>query len=172
MTDERPTIVIAGGWGRDEDRRPGLPWIGVFLVVFGALLLTEQFLPEYRSLGNVAVLAAGLASLLAWAVSRGTLALYAGAFLTAAAAPGVLRGLGADVGPGLGTLCYGLALIFIGAVRAVRGGGVGWQAILGLALTGLGASQLALPELAALTLPLLLVGLGLFLLVGGGRRRG
>jgi hypothetical protein len=171
MSDERPTIVITHDWGRDEDRRPGLPWIGVFLVVFGGLLLTEQLLPEYRSLGNVAVLAAGLASLLVWLVSRGTLPLYAGAFLTAAAAPGVLRGLGLDVGPGVGTICYGVALLFIGAVRAVRGGGVGWQALFGLALAALGASQLALPELAAMTLPLALVILGLFLLVGGGRRR-
>ena len=26
-------------WGREEDRGPRLPWIGVFLVIYGALLL-------------------------------------------------------------------------------------------------------------------------------------
>src|SRR4051812_50149690 len=53
-------------WGPDEDRRPGLPWIGIFLVIFGLLLLLEQLLPDYRKLGDVAILAAGLAALLAW----------------------------------------------------------------------------------------------------------
>jgi len=171
MDEGRPTIIVGGEWGHDEDRRPGLPWVGVFLVIFGGLLLTEKMLPEYQNLGNVVVLAAGLASLAVWAVRRGTLALYVGAFLTAAAVPGVLRGLGVEPGPGVGTLCYGFALIFIGAVRAVRGGGVGWQALLGLVLVALGGSQLALPQLASLTMPLVLVGLGIFLLLGGGRRR-
>src|SRR5215208_6965939 len=78
-------------WGPDEDRRPGLPWVGIFLVVFGLLLLVEQALPAYRRLGDVAVLAAGLASLVAWAVRRSTLALYAGAFLTALALPGPIE---------------------------------------------------------------------------------
>jgi len=78
-------------WGPDEDRRPGLPWIGVFLVVFGALLLLERALPEYRRLGDVAVLAAGLASLVVWLLRRGSIALYAGAFLTALALPGTIQ---------------------------------------------------------------------------------
>ena len=59
-------------WGPDEERRPGLPWIGVFLVVFGALLLVERMLPDQR-LGDVAVLAAGLASLVVWIVRRSTM---------------------------------------------------------------------------------------------------
>ena len=92
--DENPSGVsyYAWRWGSDEQRRPGLPWIGIFLVVFGGLLLLEQALPQYRGLGNIAILAAGIASLIAWAFRRGTIALYAGAFLTALAAPGTLRG--------------------------------------------------------------------------------
>ena len=62
--------------------------------MFGALLLIERALPEYRRLGDVAVLAAGLASLLVWVMRRGTVALYAGAFLTAAALPGTIEALG------------------------------------------------------------------------------
>ena len=95
-------------WGPDEERRPGLPWVGIFLVVFGLLLLLEQALPEYRRLGDVAVLAAGLASLGAWLLRRGTIALYAGAFLTAAALPGTIQALGQPLGPGWGTLFFGL----------------------------------------------------------------
>lgn len=174
MTDERPEVV--GGpvvhvygwqWGRDEDRRPGLPWIGVFLVVFGALLIIQNALPEYRSLGNVTVLAAGLASLLVWAIRRGTVALYIGAFLTAASVPGTIEGLGITLGPGWGTLIFGIALLGIGAVRAAGHGGWGWQAVGGAALVLLGASEIAVPDVGDLVLPTLLVLLGLVLLLRG-----
>src|SRR6476661_3479262 len=115
--------VYGWSWGPDEQRRPGLPWIGVFLVVFGGLLLVEQALPAYRQLGNLALLAAGVTSLVVWVLRRGTIALYAGAFLTALALPGTIEGLtGRDLGPGWGTLFFGVAFLFIAAVRAWRGG--------------------------------------------------
>ena len=65
MTDrgvrsDGPVRVYGWSWGPDEQRRPGLPWIGVFLIVFGALLLIERALPDYQRLGDVAVLAAGV----------------------------------------------------------------------------------------------------------------
>ena len=120
--DERRTPdgsvrVSEWGWGDDEKRRPGLPWIGIFLLVFGAILLIEQALPEYRRLGDVALLAAGLASLLVWVLRRRTIALYAGAFLTALALPGTIEALqGRDLGPGWGTLFFGLAFLFVAAI--------------------------------------------------------
>ena len=154
-------------WGRDEDRQPELPWIGIFLLVLGGLLLLEQVLPDYISLGNVIVLAAGLAFLLLWTLRRGTFPLYAGAFLTAASIPGLLKGLGVVIGDGFGTLCFGLAFLFIAAVRMSRGGGIGWQALIGALLAALGASQLALPNAASLVFPALLVVLGLILLTRG-----
>lgn len=154
-------------WGRDEDRQPELPWIGIFLVVLGGLLLLDRALPEYVTLGNVVVLAAGLAFLLLWMIRRGTFPLYAGAFLTAASIPGLLEGLNIFVGEGFGTLCYGLAFLFIGGVRMSRGGGIGWQALIGALLAALGASQLALPDATSLVLPALLVVLGIILLTRG-----
>lgn len=154
-------------WGRDEDRQPELPWIGIFLVVLGGLLLLDRALPEYVALGNVVVLAAGLAFLLLWMVRRGTFPLYAGAFLTAASIPGLLEGLGIFVGEGFGTLCFGLAFLFIASVRLSRGGGIGWQALIGVLLAALGASELALPDAASLVLPALLVVLGIILLTRG-----
>jgi len=156
-------------WGPDEERRPGLPWIGIFLVAFGGLLILENALPEYRSLGNVAVLAAGLASLLVWAIRRGTVALYAGAFLTAASLPGALQGLGYELGAGWGTLFFGIALLFIALVRSAGGGGWGWQATAGAALVLLASTEIAVPRLGSLVLPALLVVLGLLLLVRGSR---
>jgi hypothetical protein len=154
-------------WTTEDDRGPRLPWIGIFLVVLGGLLLLDRLLPEYQSLGNVVVLAAGLASLVLWLINRGSLALYAGAFLTAAAVPGLLEGLGIIAGPGLGTLCFGVALVVIAVVRLGGGGGLGWQMLLGVILVALGGSQLALPDLAGLILPLLLVALGLVLVTRG-----
>ena len=157
-------------WGPDAERRPGLPWIGIFLVVFGGLLLVERALPEYRQLGNVVVLAAGLASLVAWAIERGTGALYAGAFLTAAAVPGTVEGLGYPLGEGWGTFFFGLAFLFVAAVRTWRGGGSGWQALFGAVLVVVGASRFAVPDVAAIALPAVLVALGLLLLFRGWRR--
>jgi hypothetical protein len=158
-------------WGPDEARRPGLPWIGIFLVVFGGLLLVQQALPEYRGLGNVVILAAGIASLIAWAIRRGTVALYAGAFLTALAAPGTYEAAtGTALGPGWGTLCFGLAFLFIAAVRAVRGGGWGWQLLWGGVLAGLGAVEITQPNVAGIALPLVIVAIGILLLAGSRGR--
>jgi len=155
-------------WGPDDRRRPGFPWIGVFLIVYGALLVVERTFPQYGNLGNIAVLAAGLASLLVWAIRRTSIALYAGAFLTALALPGTLEGLGYPLGQGWGTLFFGLALLLVALVRATGGGGWGWQAFWGVILALLGASQVAAGDLAGLVLPLVLVALGVVLLA---RRR-
>ncbi len=158
-------------WGPDEDRRPGLPWVGVFLVVFGALLLLERALPEYQRLGDVAVLAAGLASLVVWILRRSSIALYAGAFLTALALPGTIQALGQPLGPGWGTLFFGLAFLFVAAVRMTQGGGVGWQALYGGILVLIGGSEVIKPDVASFAWPLILVAIGLVLLVRGGRPR-
>ena len=82
-----------------------------------ALLLIQQVYPEARSAGSLVVLAVGLAFLIKWAIDRGTGSLYAGAIITALAAPGVLNAAGIDV-DGLGTFCFGVAFLFIAVVRA------------------------------------------------------
>jgi hypothetical protein len=143
----------------------------VFLVVFGLLLLVERALPDYRRLGDVAVLAAGVASLAVWAMRRGTVALYAGAFLTALALPGTIQALGQPLGPGWGTLFFGLAFLFIAAIRATQGGGMGWQALYGGLLVLIGGSEVVKPDVASLAWPLILVGIGVVLLLRGGRPR-
>jgi hypothetical protein len=161
--------VYTWEWGPDQARRPGLPWIGIFLLVFGALLLVQQLYPEARGAGSMVVLAIGLAFLIKWAVDRGTGSLYAGAIITALAAPGVLNAAGIDV-DGLGTFCFGVAFLFIAAVRAVSGGGWGWQAVFGGLLVLLGGANMLTPDVGGLFLPILLVALGGVLIFGGGRR--
>ncbi len=171
LSGDPSTREWAWRWGPDEDRRPGLPWIGIFLVVFGGLLLLERALPEYQRLGDVAVLAAGVASLVAWLLRRSSIALYAGAFLTALALPGTIQALGQPLGPGWGTLFFGLAFLFVAAVRMTQGGGVGWQTLYGGILVLIGGSEVIKPDVASLAWPLILVAIGLLLLVRGGRPR-
>lgn len=156
--------AIGWEWGREEDRRPQLPWIGLFILIYGVLLLVDRLAAQYLVATNLLVLAAGLAFLIVWLLRRGTFPLYAGAFLTASTIPGLVGSLGYNLGEGFGTLCYGIALLFIGLVRFTRGGGIGWQALIGVLLVALGGSQLALPNAAGLVLPILLVVFGLVLL--------
>jgi hypothetical protein len=165
-----PVRAYGWQWGREEDRRPRLPWIGVFLVVFGGLLLVDQAMPQFLQASNLLVLAAGLAFLIAWLLRKGTFALYAGAFLTASAIPGLLESLNYPPPSGLGTVCYGAAFLFVAFVRASRGGGIGWQAVIGVILVALGASELALPGLTAYILPILLLVVGLMLLTSDRSR--
>ena len=164
--------VYTWEWGPDQARRPGLPWIGIFLLIFGGLLLAQQLFPQFADLGSVFVLAIGLAFLVKWVIDRGTGSLYAGAIITALAAPGVINALGYDV-DGLGTFCFGVAFLFIAAVRAASGGGWGWQAIIGGLLALLGGVNMLTPEIGGLIVPVALVAVGVVLIFGGGfGRRG
>jgi len=75
-----PTVrVYSWEWGSGAGRQPGLPWIGIFLLVFGGLLLIQQLFPEARALGSLLFVAIGLAFLVKWAIDRGSGSLYAGA---------------------------------------------------------------------------------------------
>jgi hypothetical protein len=52
----------------------------------------------------------------------------------------------------------------------VSGGGWGWQAIFGGLLAILGIVNMTSPDVGGLFVPIVLVGLGAVLLIGGGRR--
>jgi hypothetical protein len=169
LTDAGRIRVHSWEWSDLAGRRRGLPWIGIFLVVFGGLLLLRQALPGYTTAGSLVVLAAGLALLVRWAIDHSTLALYAGAIVTALGVPDLLAAANLASGPGLGTLALGVAFLAIAAIRAATRGGVGWQAYLGLILTVVGGSQVAVPAIGGLVLPALLVIGGLYLLLRASR---
>ena len=156
-------------WGPDGSRRPGLPWIGIFLLVFGGLLLVEQVNPAFASFGSLLVLAIGFAFLIKWVVNRGTGSLYAGSIITALAAPGLLNAAGIQAN-GLGTFSFGLAFLFIAAVRAASGGGWGWQLWFGGLLALVGGASISSPTAGGLIVPILLVALGATLLLRGAGR--
>jgi len=175
MDEERRSGEIRAyrwGWGPEAEQRPGMPWLGLFLVVFGGLLLVERLLPGFGFAGAAFFLAIGIVFLARWVIDRRSVgSLYAGAIVTALAAPGVLEGVDLVRGPGLGTLCLGLAFLLIAAVRSTSGGGVGWQAWVGVILTVLGGSQLADPRIGDLILPALIVAAGAVLVVRALTRR-
>jgi hypothetical protein len=156
--------VYHWAWGPDGARRPGLPWIGIFLLVFGGLLLVQQAVPELQSAGSLVGFAVGLAFLVKWAIDRGRASLYAGAIITALAAPGVIQAAGVHA-DGLGKFSFGIAFLFIAAVRATSGGGWGWQLWFGGLLALLGAIEISSPTAGGLIVPILLVVLGGALLV-------
>jgi hypothetical protein len=159
-----PTIhAYRWEWGNlgDPARRARLPWLGIFVVVFGILLIAQLAFPALATAGSLLFLAIGLAFLVSWAVNRGTVSLYLGAIIVALAAPGLLAAAGLFEGPGVGTACLGVAFLAIAAIRWVTGNGVGWQAALGASLAAIGAALLAFPGLSAIVWPLALV-------IGGG----
>ena len=184
MTDSQPPVTRLGPdtgghapgdgnvrvytweWGTDDQHRPGLPWIGIFLLVFGGLLLLQQLFPQFQAVGSVIVLAIGLAFLVKWAVDRGAGSLYAGSIITALALPGLLNAAGIEAN-GLTTFFLGVAFLFIAAVRLATGGGAGWQLWFGGLLAVIGGAQIANAPLGGYILPVILVALGLLLIVRG-----
>jgi hypothetical protein len=151
---------IGGPRGRSR-----LPWFGIFLVVFGALLLLRQVFPALETAGSLLFLAVGVAFLVSWLVNRGLGSLYLGAIITALAAPDLLEAGNVISGPGVGTLCLGIAFLFIALVRGMSGAGWGWQLVLGVILFAIGASSVALPNVADIVWPITLLVLGVVVLV-------
>jgi hypothetical protein len=168
--------VRAWGWEWNDiggqRGRSRLPWFGIFLVVFGGLLLLRQVFPSLETAGSLLFLAAGVAFLVSWLVNRGAGSLYLGSIITALAAPDLLAAAKIVEGPGVGTLCLGVAFLFIAAVRAATGGGWGWQAALGVILAAIGGTAVAVPGVTDLVWPVLLVVLGGILLLRAARERG
>jgi len=170
LPDEPVVRAYSWEWGPDDARRPGLPWIGIFLLVFGALLLVQQLFPQFEALGSVVVLAIGLAFLVKWLIDRGAGSLYAGSIITALAVPGLLNAAGVEAN-GLSTFSLGIAFLFIAVVRAVSGGGFGWQLWFGGLLALLGGVNIANASLGGLILPIALVALGAMIVLRGATDR-
>ena len=107
---------IGGPRGRSR-----LPWFGIFLVVFGVLLLAQLVFTTLATAGSVLFLAIGVAFLVSWLVNRGVASLYLGSIIVALAAPDLLASAGIVEGKGVGTVCLGVAFLFTAAVRWVQG---------------------------------------------------
>jgi hypothetical protein len=157
--------------GGPADRRSRLPWFGIFLVVFGALLLLRLWYPALETAGSLLFLAVGVAFLVSWLVNRGMGSLYLGAIIVALAAPDLLVAAGVPDQAGLGTLSLGVAFLFIALVRALSGAGAGWQAGLGTILALIGISTFAISGFSDIIWPIALLALGGILLVRASSAR-
>ena len=162
-------VVHAYGWEWSDVGGPRgrsrLPWFGIFLIVFGGLLLTERLWPQLSSAGSLVFLAVGVAFLVSWLVNHGVASLYLGGIITALAMPDLLAAANVVKGAGVGTLCLGIAFLLVAAIRAGSRGGWGWQAGLGAILFVIGASTVAVPGFGDLVWPILLVAFGGLLLL-------
>jgi len=162
-------------WG-DEDVRRGLPWIGVFLVVFGGILLVGATFPDAHILGSALTTALGVALLVSWASGRGW-GLYPGLLITAFSLPGLLVDLGLlPPGGGYGTFLFGAGLLGVAVMRWTARRTWGWQLVVGGILFVAGGAEVAarlwpgFPMTGDLLGPLILVALGLLILGRAARR--
>ncbi len=171
-----PGFVRDWDWSR-QDQRPGLPWVGLVLVLFGVVLLLSDFVPGFHVAGPALGVAAGLAFLIAWITNRGRWGLYTAIFVLAISLPAFLIDLGViRNAPGWTTLLLGIGLLAVALARWLNHAGVGWQALLGglLALSGgddvIHALVPDVPRFGALLLPVVLLSLGLLILMRSTRR--
>jgi hypothetical protein len=174
---------FARGWSWSQDPRPGLPWIGLVLVLFGGLLLVGEFVPGFHVAGPALGVAAGIAFLIAWISNRGRWGLYPGIFILALSLPSFLIDLGVlRDAPGWTTLFLGIGLLIVALARWVGHGGMGWQALFGALLAIGGGDDVArtlapnVPSVDAIVFPALIVVAGLLILgrslrPGSGRPR-
>jgi hypothetical protein len=149
------------------------PWLGVLLVLVGAGLLIQYFVPGV-SAGTLVLTAIALAFLAAWLFGRSRWAVVPGLLILALALAGWSRELNLYEGPGLtaGALAAAFALIWlIDYTRGVRSSWPLWGlAIFGLiAIVQLSGRIVDIPELGALW-PVLIIVLGVLLLVSARRR--
>jgi hypothetical protein len=174
-----PTGSQPWGWdGLMQDRPARIPLLGLFLVLFGGILLVQQLVPGFSGIGAGLVVAIGIVLLISWGINRRPWELYGGTALIAIGLPPLLTDLRViDGGPGWGTFFFGIALLVIAAMRAAAQGGVGWQAILGGILTVVGGAQVAqrqiadFPELDRLFWPVVILVIGVAIVYRSARAR-
>jgi hypothetical protein len=159
----------AWSWGR---RGWSFPWLGVLLVLVGAGLLIQYFVPGVSS-GTLVLAAIGLAFLAAWLFGRSRWAVVPGLLILALAVAGFARELHVYDGPGLTALALAAAFLLIWLLNYSRGVRSSWP-LWGLAIFGLiGLVQLSgriagIPELGALW-PVLIIVIGVLLLLSSRR---
>jgi hypothetical protein len=157
-----------------------VPWLGIFLVVLGGLLLVEEVVPGARLAGSAFATAIGIALLISWAINRQIWQLYAGILVTALALPSALSDANViDGGSGWGTLFLGVGLLGVAVIRWFGHSGIGWQFIVGALLALSGGSQVAerdipnVPSFENLAWPIVILAVGVWLLLRSrARNRG
>ena len=174
-----PKAVRIDSWSFDGSwpgNRPGIPMIGIFLIILGVLLGAGQLFSQAQFGASAFFLAVGLVLLILGVRDRSDLALYVGVFITALALYDVLHSLNVISGPGWGTLFLGLGVMAIALIRSTAGRRWGWALGIGALLALWGGSDVAASyanfPTDRLVGPLLIVVLGVYIVTRSraGRR--
>jgi hypothetical protein len=175
--DSSRVVIASDGWsfeGSWGSRRRGFPLLGVFLIVFGLLLVAGNFV-SWAEYGTAAFfLAIGVVLIASGLRDKSDLALYAGVFMTALAAASFLSAAGLIHGEGWGTLFVGVGFMGASLWRPARGIRIGWAFGLGVILALWGGLQVAENNLSfptgRLVGPVLIILLGLWIVSRRSRR--
>ena len=174
-----PKAVRIDSWnfeGNWPGTRPGIPMVGIFLILLGLFLGAGQFFSQAQLGASAFFLAVGLILVIVGVRDRSDLALYVGVFIMALALSDVLHGLNVIRGSGWGTLFLGLGVVGIALIRSTAGRRWGWALGIGVLLALWGGSDVAASyanfPTDRLIGPLLIVLLGLYIVTRGrvGRR--
>jgi hypothetical protein len=161
-----------GGQGR------GFPWLGVLLVLVGIALLVSYLIPGL-SAGTLVLLAIAAAFLAAWLIGGVSIATVPGLLVLGLGVAELIEDMallgpaGEDV-PGLASSSLAIAFLAIWLISRSRGRPSTWT-LWGAAIFGIiGIAQLSgrivgIPSLGAVW-PVLIIGLGLFLVWNAYRR--
>ncbi len=176
-----PRNVTPGSEDRDWDdwsrwswvgRGRSFPWLGVLLVLVGAGLLIQYFVPDV-STWTLVLSAIAVACLLGFAFGGSRAALILGLLIGALAVARLIGELGVYSGPGTSELALATAFLAIWIIDLGRGRRSSWP-VWGVAIFGLiGLVQISgrlvvIPELGALW-PVLIIGLGLLIMLSARR---
>jgi len=164
-----------GAWGYVATPRPSFPWVGVLLLLLGAALLLHQLDPRLDSVAVFST-ALGILFLVAWAQRLSRLALWPAVIFLSYGIARLAVGLGVVEGAGWTTLGVGVGLAVGWLVSTMQGGGSRWTLLFagGFALIGLtqvSAHVAGLEWVGAAFWAIVIMGLGLFVLWSGLRRR-
>jgi hypothetical protein len=175
--DSSKVVIASNGWsfeGSWGSRRGGVPLLGLFLIVFGLLLVAGEFvsLAEY---GTAAfLLAIGVVLIVSGIRDKSDLSLYGGVFMAALAVASFLSAAGLIHGDGWGTLFVGIGFMGVSIWRPARGIRIGWAFILGAVLALWGGLQVAESSFSfptgRLIGPVLIILLGLWIVSRRARR--
>ena len=140
---DQPRAVRIDSWGFETEPRRGISMFGVFLIIFGLLLVAGTLFQAAQVGSSALFLALGIVLLLVWLRDRSQAALFVGIFVTALALSDLLTGLGVVKGDGWGTLFLGIGVLFAALVRFQARRSWGWVAVVGGLLCLWGGSEVA-----------------------------
>jgi hypothetical protein len=161
-------------WTWTQSRESTLPWLGLLLVMVGAGLLIQYFVPSI-SATTLALAALSIAFLAGGFMGRATFLITPGLLLGALVVARLIDELNIYTGPGATAIALAVAFLLIYGIGAMRGRRRPGWALWGAAIFGLiGVVQISgriasIPELGGFW-PAAILVVGLLLLINNARR--